>query len=70
MKTISEQLRSSIEACGMTRAELSRASGVPESALSRFVVSGQELRTGNVDRLCRTLGLVLAAKSDKARKGR
>lgn len=69
MKTVSDQLREAIMGCGMTQAELSRAAGVPESGLSRFM-DGQELRTENVDRLCRTLGLALKPVKGKAMKGR
>ncbi len=69
MKTVSEQLREAIKGSGLSQAELSRAAGVPESGLSRFM-DGQELRIGNVDRLCRTLGLVLKPAGRKATKGR
>ena len=68
--TITDQLRKAITTSGMTQAELSRASGVAESQLSRFR-DGGELRTGNVDRLCSVLGLVLTTKTGrKARKER
>jgi transcriptional regulator with XRE-family HTH domain len=67
---VSEQLRRAIQTCGLTRAELSRLSGVPESGLSRFAAGEGELRTGNVDRLCKALGLTLTAKSGKSRKDR
>jgi transcriptional regulator with XRE-family HTH domain len=67
---VSEQLRRAVKGCGMTQRELSRASGVVESQLSRFLAGG-ELRTRNVDRLCRVLGLVLKSNKPgaKARKG-
>lgn len=70
MPTITDQLRHAIKACGMSQAELSRASGVAESQLSRFREGG-ELRTSNVDRLCAVLGLVLTKRPGaKARKER
>jgi predicted transcriptional regulator len=68
MKSLSDQLREAIRGCGMTRAELSRVADVPESGLSRFM-DGQELRTGNVDKLCRTLGLALKPAKGRATKG-
>lgn len=68
MKTVTEQLRKAVEACGQTRYAVSKATGVPSSVLSRFVVSGRGLRSENFDRLCTYLGLVLVAKSK--RKGR
>lgn len=66
---MSELLRQKIESCGMTRAELSRASGVPQSGLSRFTVNGEGLRSANLDKLCATLGLTLTSVS-KAPKRR
>lgn len=67
---MSEQLRKAIEDCGLSRFELAKRSGVAESVLSRFVVSGRELRSGNLDQLCKTLGLRLApAKPAKRGKG-
>jgi predicted transcriptional regulator len=63
---VSEQLRKAIHESGLTRAEIARQSGVPESALSRFVVSGLELRSGSIDKVCKCLGLKLV--SSKARK--
>jgi predicted transcriptional regulator len=68
MKSVSERLREAIRTCGMTQAELSRASGVPESGLFRFMI-GQELRSTNIDRLCRTLGLELK-RTRKGSKGK
>ena len=68
METVTEQLRKAVEACGQTRYAVSKATGVPSSVLSRFVVSGRGLRSENFNRLCAYLGLVLVAKSK--RKGR
>ena len=67
MATVSEALRRAIETCGMTRADLSRSSGVPESGISRFMAGESELRTGNVDRLAAALGLTLTAAKRQAR---
>ena len=70
METVTEQLRRAVAACGETRYAVSKASGVPSSVLSRFVVSGRGLRSANFNRLCAYFGLVLVRKSDLERKGR
>ncbi len=67
MATVSETLRSALELCGRTRYAVSKATGIPESVLSRFV-HGQPLRGTNIDILAVHLGLVLTAKPGKARK--
>ena len=50
---------------------MSKATGIPESTLSRFV-HGKPLRGENIDKLADHLGLTLAAKARKAstKKGR
>lgn len=70
METVTEQLRRAVEACGQTRYAVSKATGVPSSVLSRFVVSGRGLRSENFNRLCAYLGLVLVRKTSAKRKGR
>lgn len=66
MATVSDQLRKAIETSGLSQNELARRSGVPVSGICRFL-AGQELRTGNIDRLCHTLGLKLTAKSKRGK---
>lgn len=70
MATASEQLRKAVENCGQSRYAIAKATGIPASVLSRFVASGAGLRSQNFDRLCAHLGLVLAPKPTKTRKGR
>lgn len=70
MESVSDALRRAIRTCGMTQAELSRRSDVPESGISRFMAHTSELRTGNVDKIAAVLGLTLEGKRGKARKGR
>lgn len=70
MATVTDQLRRAVEGCGQSRYAISKATGVPASVLSRFVAGGHGLRSGNIDRLCAYLGLVLTPKASKARKGR
>jgi len=60
-------LRKALDRCGRTRYAVSKATGIPESVLSRFVY-GQPLRGNNLDKLADYLGLELKAKPGKARK--
>lgn len=68
--TVTEQLRRAVVECGQTRYQISKATGVSASVLSRFVASGQGLRGENLDKLCTYLGLVLTTKAGKPRKER
>jgi hypothetical protein len=68
METVTEQLRRAVAACGETRYAVSKATGVPSSVLSRFVVSGRGLRSENFDRLCVYLELVLVPKAGAKRR--
>lgn len=70
MATVTDTLRKAVKTCGETRYVIGKATGVPASVLSRFVASGRGLRSENLDKLCTYLGLVLTAKTGKARKGR
>ncbi|MCH8748511.1 hypothetical protein IH781_02050, partial [Patescibacteria group bacterium] len=45
MMTVTERLRQAVETCGESRASISRATGVNEGILSRFVVNGDGLRS-------------------------
>jgi DNA-binding phage protein len=67
--SVSDQLRKAINRSSLTRAEIARKSGVPESALSRFVVNGLELRSKSIDKVCKCLGLKLTASKPRTRKG-
>lgn len=69
MAMVSETLRAELERCGQTRYAISKATGIPESVLSRFV-HGQPLRGANLDKLADYLGLVLVKRAGKARKER
>ena len=70
MATVTATLRAALEACGKSRYAVSKATGIPESTLSRFVAGGKPLRGENIDKLADYLGLVLTAKPGKARKER
>lgn len=68
MASVTETLRAELDRCGQTRYAVSKATGIPESVLSRFA-HGQPLRGANLDRLADYLGMVLVPKASK-RKGR
>jgi hypothetical protein len=70
MATVTDTLRRAVERSGQTRYAIGKATGIPASTLSRFVASGRGLQSGNLDKLCAYLGLVLTVKPGKARKER
>ncbi|MBX3385381.1 MAG: helix-turn-helix transcriptional regulator [Phycisphaeraceae bacterium] len=71
MATVTDTLRAALEGCGQTRYAVSKATGIPESTLSRFVAGGKPLRGENIDKLSEYLGLELRPKAGKPRrKGR
>lgn len=59
-----------LEQCGQTRYAVSKATGIPESTLSRFVAGGKPLRGENIDKLADYLGLALVSKTGKIKKTR
>jgi hypothetical protein len=69
MATVSATLRTALEKSGQTRYAISKATGIPQSVLSRFA-KGQPLRGENLDMLCDYLELTLTTKPGKARKER
>ena len=70
MATVTTALRTALTQCGQTRYAVSKATGIPESTLSRFVAGGRGLRSENIDKLADFLDLVLTPKAGKAAKER
>ena len=68
MASVTVTLRTALERCGQTRYAVSKATGIPESTLSRFVAGAKPLRGENIDKLAEYLGLELTSKPGKARK--
>ena len=66
MGTPSEDLRRIIAACGLSRYEIARRTGVSEAALSKFM-SGRDIRTDTLDRLAPLLGLRLVTDIRRGR---
>jgi hypothetical protein len=58
---VSEQLRAALLGCGETRYVVSKATGITESSLSKFV-HGQGLSQDAIDVLAAYLGLRLVAE--------
>jgi len=69
MATVTETLRQALEDCGQTRYAVSKATGIPESVLSRFI-HGKPLRGENLDKLSDYFGMQLTPKPGKPRKAR
>ena len=70
-KLINDQLRDLIEADPMSRYELSRLSGVPQSVLSYFVSGKRGMSLASIDAVCRCLGLRLVKhKRSVEKKGK
>lgn len=60
----SEQLLRMVQTCGLTRAELSRRTGISEGVLSRFVNGETDLSLRNLDRLAGVLKLEITSRKD------
>lgn len=60
---IAEQLRSIIRDGPYTPYHIAKVSGVDQSSLSRFL-SGKEIRSNQIDKLCVAMGLVLVETGD------
>ena len=58
---LSQQLRDAIDSCGMTRAEICRKIGLPESTMSHFMAGQCGLALTTIDRLGMLLGLRLVS---------
>lgn len=66
MKPLSEQLREAIQKADATRYEISKATGVSQSTLSKFVLGSRPgLSFDAMDRIGEYLGLVIVKKSKK-----
>ena len=64
--TLTEQLRRFVVESGLTRYQIAKLTGLPESTLSRFVAGGMTPRMATADKLAEVLGLELR----KTKKGR
>ena len=60
-----DQLRQAIAACGLSLAQLARATGVHRAQLSRFMRAERTLTFAVAGKLCAYLGLELTARPSK-----
>jgi transcriptional regulator with XRE-family HTH domain len=66
MPMLSQQLRDAIETAGVSRYEISKATGVSQSTLSKFVLGTRPgLSFDAMDRIGEYLGLVIVKKHMK-----
>jgi hypothetical protein len=73
--SFTEQLRAAVLNADETRYQISKATGIPEGNLSRFVHGGAGLSTNSIDQLCAYLSLRLvkigkSKASNTKQKGR
>lgn len=67
LSTLTDELKRAIEASGFSRYEISKATGVSQAALSRFVHGERTITLETADRLAAFLGLHLAQQSPSTR---
>jgi hypothetical protein len=69
MPKLSEQLRGAIEKAGVSRYEISKATGVSQATLSKFVLGTRPgLSFDAMDRVGEYLGLVIVKKQPKKKR--
>ena len=66
---IGDQVRQAIENCGMSRATISRSTGVSEGMLSRFVHGETDMTLRTLARIAPVIGVRVIVKRPKT-KGR
>ena len=69
-KSLAGELRKAVRASGRSRYAISRATGVSESVLSRFMAGKFNLSLANVERIAGFLGLRLVQDRKPHKKGR
>jgi antitoxin component HigA of HigAB toxin-antitoxin module len=67
---LTDELRAAVAGCGMTLDDLTRATGVDKSALSRFVNGERGLSMEAMDAIGQCLGLRIVADKPKTKKGK
>lgn len=64
-RAMSDVIRQTVETAGLSRYAISQATGVPQSALSRFVSGERGLSMENLDALCEFFHLELKPGTSK-----
>jgi ribosome-binding protein aMBF1 (putative translation factor) len=69
VKRISDEIRSAIENCGMTRYRIAKQTGIDAAVLCRFVQGQVGLSMDSLDRLAELLDLHIVVGIPKSKKG-
>jgi plasmid maintenance system antidote protein VapI len=69
-KTMTAQLRQAIDDSGLTRYAIAKATGIDESALSKFYNGQRGINTNTLDKLGECLGLRIVMGEKPEKKGR
>ncbi len=62
---LSTQIRRHIKACGLTRYDISKQTGIEQSALSRFMTDERGFTTASLDKLAKLLDLEVVMHGPK-----
>lgn len=69
-QTISDAVRQAIDECGESRYSISQATGIDQSALSKFYNGHRGINTDTLDRLGEYLGLRIVMDRQPTKKGK
>lgn len=69
-KRFQQQLLDAIERSGLSRYAISKATGIPQSQLSRFVHGQEGLSIESINSICELLGLRLVGPAKRKPKGK
>ena len=67
---LSQQLRDAIDASGMSRYAICKATGIDQAAMSRFMAGRAGMTLANIDAVFQLLELDVMPKTTSSRKGR
>ena len=68
MKKLSDQLREAIEAAGVSRYSISKATGVSETTLCRFASGERGISVDAMDAIGQYLGLAIVSQKKRSTK--
>lgn len=65
-KMMTDQIRKFVDASGISRRHIAKATGVPEPSLSRFMSRERELSVKSLNVLCEYLNLIVVRRGESA----
>lgn len=68
MKNYSDQVRHAIDQCGLSRYAISKATGITEGGLSRFMSGENDMTLRMLDRIAPVIGVSLKVSKPKRAK--